>query len=460
MGKATPKYNKEELLASAPVPVSIRTLAIPAIIGIMIMAIYNFVDTLFIGMLKSATALSAVGIAFPIMALMTAVGQVLGVGAAASIGRYLGAQRKDKADQTASTVILTSFAMGLIFMCVGLLFQDTIFRLFGASDAVLPDARRYGVWMFTGALFSIPNQSLNNIARAETNVKLSMIALSVGAILNVFLDPLFMFTFGWGIEGASIATTLSQAVSFAFIFSYFARGKSLVHLSIKNFRFSGRLYGEVLKTGAPMGVSQALTAVAVSITNMMAATMAGGIGDNLVAAYGVVLKVFTIGQYIIFGYTQGYQPIAAYAYGARNGQRFWNCYRTSRRFLLAYGAVVTALYLVLAKPLIAIFTPDPQIIEYGRWMLTGQSAGFIIMALVTLQTTCFQAIGRGTSGILLSSTRQGLAYIPLIMLLPPFLGVLGFYITPALCDVISLVVSTALFAHQKKRLEQEFAQAA
>ena len=339
MDKKTTKknYTSEELLSTAPVPKAITKIAIPAIMGMLIMALYNFVDTLFIGMLNSDEALAAVGVAFPIMTLMGAIGQVLGAGSAAAIGRSFGYGDDDHADKTATTIIYTSFVAGLVFMIVGIVFIEPIFKVFGATDSIMPYATEYGSWMFVGALFSIPNQTFNNIARAETKAVLSMTALMTGAIANIILDPIFMFDFGFGmgIEGASIATTISQAISFIFISQFFFRGKSRVKVKPKNFKPSKVIYIDTLKSGAPVGVSQLLSTFAVSATNLVAINLSS-YGESMVAAYGIVLKVLSIVQYSLMGFLQGYQPIASYSYGSKNKERFFEAFKFARNFVLIY----------------------------------------------------------------------------------------------------------------------------
>lgn len=444
------KYSKEQILSEVPVGKAIRILAIPAIMGTLITAVYNLVDTAFIGMLGSTEALSAVSIAFPIMSLLNALGQILGVGAATYIGIQLGGKKNREADQTASTVIFLSILGGLLFAGLGLWMQGSIFRLFGASDAVLPYARQYGTWMFIGAIFTIPNQALNNVARAETNAKLSAMALGLGAVINVILDPIFMFDFGLGlgVEGASMATAISQAVSFSFLLIYFLTGKSLLHISVKNIKLEGHMLTEVFKTGSPSGASQILVSVSVAVTNIIAAKY----GDFVVAAFGIVLKVISLGQFVIFGYVQGFQPIASYSFGAKNKERFSQAFQVAMRFVLITCASLTVIYIVFRNPILKVFSQDQAVLEVAVPILISQVVLYVAMGVVILMTAVFQSTSQGVKGIVLSISRQGIFFFPLIILFPMLFNLTGLYFVQPVADVFSLGLAFILFRKIKKQL--------
>lgn len=433
------KNTKEFILSEMNVAKAIRTLAIPAIMGTMITAIYNFVDTAFIGLLQSTQALSAVAIAFPIMSLINAIGQVLGVGVATYLGILLGAKKHKEANESATTIIVLSIFLAIIIAILGVVFQEPILTFFGASSTVLPYAKQYGTWMFIGAIFTIPNQALNNVARAETNAKLSAIALGLGALLNIILDPIFMFDFGLGLglEGASIATTVAQGCSFIFLLLYFLRGKSLFKLSIKHIKFSSHMLKEVLKTGAPSGASQVLVSISIALTNIIA----GRFGDVVIAALGIVLKVISFGQFIIFGYVQGFQPIASYAQGANDKQRFKDAFQTALRFVLRTCICLTIVYGVFGKWILMIFTSDQGVLDVAFPILLSQIVLYIAMGIVIFMTSVFQSLGQGLRGIILSISRQGIFFIPLILTLPIRYNLPGLYVVQPIADIFSLALA-------------------
>lgn len=443
-------YSKEQILSEIPTARAIRILAIPAIMGTLITAVYNLVDTAFIGMLQSTQALSAVSIAFPIMSLLNAIGQILGVGAATYIGILLGAKKNKEANETASTIIILSILCGIFFAVVGVLFQDTIFRFFGASDTVMPFARKYGTWMFIGAVFTIPNQALNNVARAETNAKLSAIALGVGAVVNVILDPIFMFDFGLGlgIAGASIATVIAQAISFIILFIYFFRGKSLIEFSFKNFKLKGEMLSQVMKTGSPSGASQVLVSVSVAITNIIAARY----GDFVVAAFGIVLKVISFGQLIIFGYVQGFQPIASYSFGAKNMKRFSQAFKDAFKFVVFTCLLLTLIYIVFRNPILKVFTSDEQVLDVAVPILISQVILYVAMGIVIFMTAVFQSTGQGVRGILLSISRQGIFFFPLIIIFTMKFDLFGLYLVQPVSDIFSICLAYYLYTKIKSQI--------
>ncbi len=457
------KNSSENLLNEMPVRQAIMKIGIPAIAAMLVMAVYNLVDTLFIGMLNDDYALAAVAVAFPIMALMGAVGQVFGAGAAVVIGRAFGAEREEEAYRTATTIIATSFIAGLLFMLMGIVFIEPIFRLFGTTDAVMDYAVEYGIWMYIGAFFSIPNQSFNNIARAEAKAILSMKALMIGAISNVILDPIFMFDlngFGlnMGLEGASMATTLAQGISFAFIASHFFRGKMRVSVKFRYLKISKKIYSDVLTSGLPIGVSQFLSTIAVSVTNIAAVAFATTetAAENMQSAYGIVLKISMMFLYVIFGYLQGFQPIASVAYGAKNKKRFYESFNYTAKALAIISLTATVIIQIFATPAIMTFTSTPEIVEMGAFLLRTTNIFLVFLVFIYLIMFTFQATGKGRSGGIIALARQGYLYIPALLLLGYFMGLEGIFYAQPVADLGTAIITFALWKKLKAELNQFF----
>ncbi len=454
---------KNHILGEMPVRKAITKIAIPGMASMMIMAIYNLVDTLFIGMLGDDKALSAVAVAFPIMTLMGAIGQVLGAGSAATIGRYFGAQDNETANKVAATTVYTAIISGVVFMLVGFLFMEPIFKMFGTTDSVMEVAKQYGGWMYVGAIFSIPNQSFNNIARAETKAALSMRALMLGAVANIILDPLFMFELGgfglnMGIEGASMATTLAQAITGAYIGWHFFGGKMAVSMNKKYFKPSKAIYGEVLRTGTPIGVTNILTTLTVSATNIAAITFASDIvlAENIQSSYGVILKVMSIMQYIVMGYLMGYQPIASYSYGAKNSKRFYECFNFSRNFVMGIAFSASAVMFIFAPTIMTAFTKSESIIETGAMFLRYNSVFFMFTAVTMFMILTFQATGNGKFGALLGFARQGLLCIPLLFVFGSIFGSDGIFYAQPFADITAGIISLVTYRSFKKSLDGYF----
>ncbi|MGL4336173.1 MAG: MATE family efflux transporter, partial [Turicibacter sp.] len=305
------------IMETGPVKKTLITLGIPSIVAMMIMAVYNFADTYFIGMLNDTSSMGAVSITFPLVMIFSAIGQMIGVGGASYVGRTLGNKEYDLADKTASVSVVISIVLSIITTVIGLLCLTPILKALGASPTVLPIAIEYTRILFFGTIFTVMNAALTALVRAEGNSKLSMIALILGAVINIILDPIFMFVFKGGVAGAALATVIGQIVTTVYLLSYYLRKKSTVHLSLKyvsrNPLHDKGVYQEIFKIGIPVFLMQFLLSIASSLLNNAAMPY----GDAAVAAMGVSNRIYMIPIYIMAGFNQGFQPFAAYNYGAK-----------------------------------------------------------------------------------------------------------------------------------------------
>ncbi|MGN0784700.1 MAG: MATE family efflux transporter [Candidatus Aphodomorpha sp.] len=434
------KQTGESILGEMKPSKAIVRLAVPATLALLAKAVYNIVDTAYIGMLHSDIALAAVGVTLPLLLIMVSVENIFAAGAAVLAGRQLGANDKDGASTTATTIIGLSMFIGILLCATGLVFIEPLLRSFGASDAVLPEAKSYAFWMFIAALANLPAQSMNCAARAESSVRISSIAVITGALLNVVLDPIFMFDwgFGLGVGGASLATTVSQFVTFAILAWFYLSGRSIIKIGLKYFKLSWALVKTVTLIGIPTAVIQICLAVATSLTNIAAKPMPDA--DLIIAAYGVVQRLILIGCYVVMGFMQGYQPVAAYAFGAKNEERFHTSVRFALKVSLLLTILVEAVYILLSRPLILLFNSNPAVVDYGAALLISQVALYPAFGLCYMMTITFQTIGASRYGLFLSLIRQGLFYVPFILALPPLLGVTGIYLSQPAADVLTILV--------------------
>jgi putative MATE family efflux protein len=445
MGKS-----KESVLGEMEPSKAIIKLAVPATMALLAKAVYNIVDTAYIGMLHSDIALAAVGVTLPLLLIMVSVENIFAAGAAVLAGRQLGANDKDGANTTATTTIGLSVVIGAILCVAGLVFMEPLLRSFGASDAVLPQAKDYAFWMFIAALANLPAQSMNCAARAESSVKISSIAVIAGAALNVVLDPVFMFDwgFGLGVGGASLATTVSQFVTFGILAWFYLSGKSIIKIKPRFFKPNWNLVKTVTLIGIPTAVIQICLAIATSLTNIAAKPMPDA--DLIIAAYGVVQRLILIGCYVVMGFMQGYQPVASYAFGARNEDRFHASVRFSLKASLLLTVVVEVVYILLSKPLIMLFNSNPSVIGYGAKLLISQVALYPAFGLCYMMTITYQTIGASRYGLFLSLIRQGLFYVPFILVLPRRFGVTGIYFAQPAADLLTILVCVLSVRPMKK----------
>lgn len=419
---------------------SIVKLAIPATIALLAKAVYNLVDTAYIGMLNSDIALTAVGVTVPLLLIMVSIENIFAAGAAVLAGRQLGAKDDAGASRTVTTIISISAIIGAVLCVGGIVFIEPIMRAFGASDASLPLAKEYAFWMFIAALANLPAQSMNCAARAESSVKISSVAVITGALLNVLLDPVFMFDWGLGlgVKGASMATTVSQFVTLFILIWFYASGHSIIKISAKAFKPSWELIKTVTVIGVPTAVIQICLSVASSLTNISAASHPQA--DGIIAAYGVVQRLILIGCYVIMGFMQGYQPVASYAFGAKDEERFHESVRFALKGALLLTVLVEAVYILLSRPLIMLFNQNPVIVNYGKWLLISQMALYPAFGLCYMMTITYQTIGASRYGLFLSLIRQGLFYVPFILTLPKLMGIVGIYLSQPAADVLTILV--------------------
>lgn len=454
-GKAAVKNRApESLLAQVRPSSAIIKLAIPATLALLAKAVYNIVDTAYIGLLDSDTALAAVGVTLPLLLIFVSVENIFAAGAAVLAGRQLGADDKSGAGTTISTVIAASAGVGMALCLGGILFMEPLLRLFGASDTVLPLAKDYAFWVFVAALFNLPAQCFNCAARAESSVKITTVAVVTGAAINIILDPIFMFNWGLGlgVKGASLATTLSQFVTLAILVWFYWSGRSVIKVSLRHVRPTLRLFKEVILIGIPTAVIQICLAAATSMTNIAAASLPDS--DLIIAAYGVVQRLILIGCYIVMGLMQGYQPVASFAFGAGNRERFHDSARFSIKATLLLTVIVEAVYILFASPLIMLFNRNPAVASYGSRLLVSQVLLYPAFGMCYMMTITCQTIGAARYGLFLSTIRQGLFYIPAILILPGILGISGIYLAQPLADVLTLVICLLSYPSMKHTAEK------
>jgi putative MATE family efflux protein len=431
---------REQLLASAKPSSAVVRIAVPATLALIARAVYNITDTAYIGMLRSDTSLAAVGVTVPLLFSIVSLENIFAAGAGILAARQLGSKDKTGASQTVSTVIGISVILGILLCVSGIIFISPLMRLFGASDSVLPEARQYAFWMFIGILFSLPSQSMNCALRAESSARISFIAVTTGAVLNVILDPVFMFSWGLnrGVEGASIATTISQFVTFVILISYYQTGHSVIKIQPGYFKPSFAFIITVTAIGLPSAVTQISISLASMFTNIVAKQQPDA--DLIIAAFGVVQRLMLIGCYCVIGLMQGYQPVASYAIGSKNKERFFASEHFTMSATVVLSVTVELFFILFAAPLIRLFDQNPEVVAYGSRLLISQFALFPVFGLCYMITLTFQTTGAIKHGIFLSVIRQGICYIPLVLLLPRFFGFNGICLAQPISDGITFIV--------------------
>lgn len=441
---ADSQYNK---MVNTPVWKLISTLAIPTIISMLVTSIYNMADTFFVSQLGTEAS-AAVGIVFPIMSIIQACGFTLGMGSGSLLSIRLGQKKNEEASIISSTAFFTAIGVGLVICVIGNVFSQGLLSLVGASDAVLPFAQDYARYIFWGAPFMCASFVLNNDLRSEGKAFFSMIALTTGGILNLFLDPLFIFDeiplfgfsmkgLGLGISGAAIATCISQVTSFVILFSFYLRKKAICHISLKNYSKDIKVLGKIISTGLPSMARQGLASIATIILN----TTAARYGDSTVAAMAITTKIVMFVASMMIGIGQGFSPVSGYNYGAKRFDRVKKAYV----FLVVSGFSVMFLFasvtVIFAPQIIKAFRDDAAVISVGVVALRWQAAFLPLHALIVGTNMLMQSTRHIKQATFLSMNRQGIYFIPAILILPRLFGLFGVEISQAVADLLSTITA-------------------
>ncbi|NLM70536.1 MAG: MATE family efflux transporter [Synergistaceae bacterium] len=426
---------QHERMTVTPVGKLIVSLAIPTIISMLVTAIYNIGDTFFVSKLGTSAS-GAVGIVFSLMAIIQAVGFTIGMGTGTWISRLLGAQKVDEANTVASSGFFAVILFGVLLAIFGLNSIDGLMRLLGATDTILPYARDYASYILYAAPVMAASFLLNNILRAEGKARLAMVGLTTGGLLNLVLDPIFIFVLELGIAGAAIATAISQCVSFTILISWFIKKQTITRISLARVSKNISVYATILKNGFPAFIRQALASVATIALNLAAATY----GDAAVAAMAIVSRLFMFVFAVNLGIGQGYMPVAGYNYGAGKYDRV----KSAFFFTLRATSVLMALWalpgFVFAPNLIRLFIKtDLEVVRIGTVALRAMCMVMPLVPIGVVTNMTFQSIGRYGTSTLLSLARQGIFFLPMILVLPKFIGLTGVQITQALSDVFTFL---------------------
>lgn len=420
-------------MTETPVGRLVATLAVPTVVSMMVTSVYNMADTYFVSQIGTSAS-GAVGVVFPLMAVIQAIGFMLGMGAGSMISRLLGEKREKDASRVASTSFFSALVIGALLALFGIGFLDPLMRLIGSTETILPYARDYAAYILYGAPVMMASFVMNNILRSEGRASLAMVGIAAGGLLNVALDPLFIFVFDFGIAGAAIATLISQCVSFFILLSWFLAKKNTAALRPSCISRQLRTYGNILYTGLPSFCRQSLAAIATIALNWNARPY----GDPAVAAMSIVGKIFLFVFSALLGFGQGYQPVVGYNYGAHRYRRvrraFSFTFQVGFFLMLAFSV---AGYLAAPWVMQCFLKDDPTVVRIGAYALRAQC---LVMPLLPLNVVCnmtFQTIGKSGLATFLSAARQGIFFLPLIFLLPRFLGLQGVQITQALADLLT-----------------------
>jgi len=412
--------DKHNTMVSAPVHRLIFTLAIPGIISMVITSIYNITDTYFVSNI-STSASGAVGVSYSLMIIMQAIGFTIGHGSGNYISRLLGKKQNEYASKVAAIGFFTALGLGITLACLGLIFLEPLVYTLGATETIAPYAKDYIKYILLGAPYITATFVLNIILRFQGNAYFGMLGIGTGGILNIILDPIFIFKLKMGIKGAALATVVSQLISFCILY-YHCRIGSNIKIEIKNFSFTQAIYKKIIYGGLPSFSRQALGSISIIFFNKVAGTF----GDAIIASMSIVMKIFLFAISIIYGFGQGYQPVCGFNYGAKRYERvmdaFWLYFKTCIFMSIIFGIIG---FLFSNEAILFFIKDDIEVVTVGSRALRFQSIVFPFTVWFVVVNITQQVIGKSTQAFILSSSRQGFFFIPVIFFLPYFLGITG-----------------------------------
>ena len=422
-------------LTETPIPKLIPRLAVPTIISMLVTAIYNAADTFFVGRI-STEATAAVGLSFSVMAIIQAFGFFCGQGSGNYLARMLGAKKGKEAEEMAATGLTLSIIIGIVTTLLIVFNIGPLARFLGATDTTVDETENYLSIIALGAPFMMSQFVLNNQLRYQGSATYAMIGLLTGAILNIIMDPILIFVLGLEVKGAALATVGGQTISFLVLLIGSRQGAN-IKLKLRNIRLNRHYIVEVINGGMPALVRQGLAAVATVLLNRAA----GVYGAAAIAGMSVTTRTMMFVSSALIGFGQGYQPVCSFNYGAKKMDRV----REGFFFCVKYGTIFLCLMsvfcMVFAPQIIGFFRNDPAVIAVGKVALRFQAIALPLMAFTVITNMMLQSMGKGIKASITASARSGLFFIPLILILPKFFGLLGVEISQAIADVLAMLIT-------------------
>ncbi len=428
--------DKTYKMINEPVEKLINHLAIPTIMSMLITSIYNMADTFFVAKINTS-ATAAVGVVFAIMALIQAIGFFCGHGSGNFISRMLGANKHEEAKKMAVTGFILAFCFGSILMLIGLIFLKPLAIILGSTSTMLPYSMDYLKWILIGAPFMCASLVMNNQLRFQGNAFFAMIGITTGGILNIILDPIFIFVFELGIAGAAIATIISQGISFIILLIGIFKSDSLNYqlsaISINKYYLS-----QMVRGGFPSLCRQGISGISTAILNICA----GPFGDSAIAGVSIVTRLMQFFYSVVIGFGQGFQPVCGFNYGAKKYKRVKDGFVYAIKVGTIFCIFVALIALIFAPQIISFVQGnEPEVIKVGTATLRFQALVFPLMAFVTMTNMMLQVAGKALQASILASSRQGLFLIPSVVILPLLLGIVGIEMAQMVADIISFAIA-------------------
>jgi len=445
------RQDRATMLRDTPIPPLIAKMAIPSVISMLITTIYNLADTYFVNFL-GLSAVAAVGVNGSLDQIIMMAGSLFAIGSASYISRLLGMGQKEKADEVLSTAFFTAFFVGVVIAVLGFLFMTPLVRLLGATPSCEAYSIQYASYVLYAAPFVAVNFVMNSALRAEGSAIRSMFGMGFGGILNCILDPIFIFGLDLGVAGASIATALSKMVSFCILIFPYLRGKTVLRISFRKIRYEWKTCQEVVSVGSSSLFRSAFAIVAAILLNRSA----GEISDACLAAISATTRIMNVPFFTILGFSQGFQPVAGFNWGAKLYDRVRESYFFSAKVSIIGACLCSTFLILFAGPVITVFNTEgnAEMLELGKLCIILQSIALPFHAWTAVVNMFCSSLGRPLEALLLATGRQGYCFVPLVFLLPPIFGAYGVVAVQALADGLLTLITIPILISVLRRVDR------
>ncbi len=439
-----------QLFEHAPVSKAVAVMAVPTMISMLVVVIYNMADTFFIGQTGDPMQMAAVSLATPVFMVFMALGNLFGIGGSSAISRALGEKKTERARNISSFCCYGSLGLGIVMALIFLVGMNGILKLIGASENTIDYARDYLTYIAFGGPFIMFGTAFGNILRGEGAAKESMIGNMIGTVTNIVLDPIMILAFGWGVVGAAVATVIGNMAASGFYLLYFLRKKSSLSIRLKDFKVSQRIGASVMSIGIPASMNNILMSCANIVLNQVLI----GYGETPVAAMGVAMKSNMLVVLLQIGLCAGIQPLIGYNYGARNKKRLMQVFRFTGMCAVALGTALTVIMVIARQAVIQAFINDGEVIAYGIQMVIALQLSGPVLGILFLCINTIQGMGKAIPSLVLTVCRQGLIFIPSIYILNGIFGLEGAIYAQPVADFISIVLSLCICLSIFRKMDQ------
>ncbi len=429
--------SRNEMFESAPIPRAVARMAIPSMFTMLVTVIYNMADTFFIGQTGDAVQVASVSLAMPVFSILMAVGSLFGMGGNSNISRSIGSGRKDRAKNISAFCFYGCIGIGIIIAAFMFIFMDPVMSVIGVGETNYAFTKSYLTYLTIGAPFVILANCCGNMLRGEGASTAAMAGNMIGTVANIILDPIFILVLGWGVGGAAIATVLGNVLACCYYLIYFLRSNTILSINPKNFKMGDKIASGVISIGVPT----ALNSVLMSVSQVVMNNTITQYGDIPLAAMNVALRTNMIVVFLQMGLCMGVMPLIGYCYGAGNKKRMVSIFRFTGTCTVILGTALTIFMVFARSYIVAAFIDDPEVITYGRQMVVALQISGPIVGLNFLSTSCLQGMGRAVQSMFLTICRQGIVYIPLILILNAVFGLSGLMYAQPVSDYIATALS-------------------